>query len=484
MSLAAAASLTLARGRLGLLTLLMGGALAACRDSNEPAPEVGSVSGTVRDAATDAPLAGATIVVAGIEAQTGSDGGYQLDGVPAGTHEGTATMAGYVARAFEVEVRVGVMTVVGLELVREDSDALRIMTTALLPATVDVPYEFELQAAGGTPPYEWDGSMPQGLDVTGDGLVGGTPGYPAGEYTVGVLVRDAASSQVTASFRLMIEAASGLHALGGQLSGGRVGVPYADAVGAEGGAPPYTFELDGLPGGIELDPATGQLSGTPLGGTGPEGEPIKLRLLVRDAVGASAFDSVSIGVVPGPLVITSDLPDGQVGVHYESWFEYEGGFGNYDDYTVVSGILPPGLHITGPESLYGQRLLGTPTLPGTYRFTVQLALCDGRPPECTQQLATRDYEVLIAPSPVSIVTSSLPDGEVGTPYSVFLVREGGAGPFTWDVVSGSLPLGISLSAAGELTGTPTLSGAFSFEVRVRDTSGQSATAVLALHLGP
>jgi hypothetical protein len=442
------------------------------------------VSGTILDAATDAPLAGATVVVADIEAQTGSDGSYQLDGVPSGTHEGTATKAGYASRTFEAEVRVGAMTVVALELAPEDPDALRITTTALPTATVDVPYELELQAAGGTPPYEWSGGMPEGLDVTGDGFVRGTPGYPAGEYTVGVLVRDVASSQVTASYALVIETSSGLRALGGQLGGGEVGVPYADAVGAEGGALPYTFELDGLPGGIELDPATGQISGTPLAGTGPEGEPIKLRLLVRDAVGASAFDSVSIGVLPGPLVITSDLPDGRVGVHYESWFEYEGGFGNYAAYTVISGTLPPGLGITGPESLYGPRLLGTPTLPGTYSFTVQLALCDGRPPECTQQLATRDYEVVIAPSPVSIVTSSLPDAEVGAPYSVFLVREGGAAPFTWEVASGSPPDGISLTEAGELTGTPAEAGDASFEVRVSDTSGQSATAALTLHIAP
>jgi Putative Ig domain len=296
-------------------------------------------------------------------------------------------------------------------------------------------------------------------------------------------VQDATATLVFGELTLEIQTTSGLRAVGEQLSSGEEGVPYADTLRAEGGAPPYTFELIGLPEGLQLDPVTGVVSGTPAEGTGLNGEPITLELVVRDIVGASAFDSVSIGIVPGLLVITSDLPDGQVGVSYEAFLEHEGGFGTFDEYTVISGTLPPGLGLTGPQSLFGSRLTGTPIVAGTYRFTLQLSLCVD-PLECNPQLATRDYEVAIAASPLSIVTSSLPDAEVGTPYSVFLVRQGGAGPFTWDVISGSLPAGISLTADGELAGTPTTAGDASFEVRVRDAGDQSATAPLTLHVDP
>jgi hypothetical protein len=51
-------------------------------------------------------------------------------------------------------------------------------------------------------------------------------------------------------------------------------------------------------------------------------------------------------------------------------------------------------------------------------------------------------------------------------------------------VSGSLPAGISLTAAGELTGTPTAPGEASFEVRVQDAGNQSATATLTLDVQP
>ncbi len=462
-------------------------ALAACGDPNDPRTTIGTLVGVVRDADTDTPIEGVSLAVAGIQGQTGSDGRFTIDSIPVGSQQLAATMAGYVGQTIEVQIRAGDTEELTVELVADPDQGpppLRITTSTLPAATVDMPYDVALQATGGTPPYQWMGGeeLP-GLGVTGDGRVSGTPGYPAGEYAVGLSVRDASSTYAYANLTLEIQTTSGFRAVGGQLSTGEAGVPYADTVRAEGGAPPYTFELDGLPASLQLDPATGVISGTPLGGTGLDGEPIKLTLIVRDAVGASAFAPVSIGILPGPVVITSDLPDGQVGVFYEAWFEWSGGFGTWDEFTVIAGSLPPGLSITGPESLYGSRLHGTPILPGTYQFTVQLALCVD-PRECTPQIATKDYEVVIAASPLTIVTSSLPDAEVGTPYGVFLVREGGSGPFQWEVVSGSLPEGISLTAEGELTGTPTAPGDASFEVRVQDAGNQSATANLTLHVEP
>jgi large repetitive protein len=119
---------------------------------------------------------------------------------------------------------------------------------------------------------------------------------------------------------------------------------------------------------------------------------------------------------------------------------------------------------------------GKPTTGGTFTFTLQAS--DGRVRD------TQQYEMVITGSTLSIVTSSLPDADVGTPYSVFLVRAGGVGPFTWDLISGSLPSGISISAEGELAGTPTAVGDASFEVRVRDAGNQSATPGLTLHVDP
>jgi hypothetical protein len=68
-----------------------------------------------------------------------------------------------------------------------------------------------------------------------------------------------------------------------------------------------------------------------------------------------------------------------------------------------------------------------------------------------------------------IVTSSLPNGNVGSSYVAHLIGSGGLSPYTYDVVFGSLPPGISLSTAGVLRGTPTTAGAYTATFELTDS---------------
>jgi hypothetical protein len=86
--------------------------------------------------------------------------------------------------------------------------------------------------------------------------------------------------------------------------------------------------------------------------------------------------------------------------------------------------------------------------------------------------------------PLSITTTSVPDGIRGTSYSVFLNRLGGVGDVTWSVSAGSLPPGLSLEntegGTGWIIGTPTAAGYFIFTVQVQDALPQTVTQSLGM----
>ena len=86
-------------------------------------------------------------------------------------------------------------------------------------------------------------------------------------------------------------------------------------------------------------------------------------------------------------------------------------------------------------------------------------------------------------APLGVVTTSLPNANVGVSYSSTLSASGGNGPYTWAVASGSLPSGLSLASNGAITGTPASVGTSNFTVQVTDSSTPTPlTAIQALSI--
>ena len=66
-------------------------------------------------------------------------------------------------------------------------------------------------------------------------------------------------------------------------------------------------------------------------------------------------------------------------------------------------------------------------------------------------------------------------------YSRTLAATGGLAPYSWSVVSGSLPAGLSLNAStGVISGKPTTIGTYEFTAQVRDSQGTPVTDTQAL----
>jgi hypothetical protein len=82
-----------------------------------------------------------------------------------------------------------------------------------------------------------------------------------------------------------------------------------------------------------------------------------------------------------------------------------------------------------------------------------------------------------AVNPLTITTSSpLPSGPLDVPYNQTLTASGGVSPYSWSVSSGALPNGLGLGGStGVISGSPSLSGTFSFVIQVTDSAASAAT---------
>ena len=80
-------------------------------------------------------------------------------------------------------------------------------------------------------------------------------------------------------------------------------------------------------------------------------------------------------------------------------------------------------------------------------------------------------------------TTSLPQPTVNQYYNQQLQASGGSTPYTFMIISGSLPNGLSLSSSGQILGTPTSNASQTFTVRVTDNYSRTTTQSFTLTPG-
>jgi hypothetical protein len=84
----------------------------------------------------------------------------------------------------------------------------------------------------------------------------------------------------------------------------------------------------------------------------------------------------------------------------------------------------------------------------------------------------------------SITTATLPAGTLNVPYDAFVNASGETGTFTWNIISGSLPAGLTLQPSTTTTvvisGTPTALGTSDFTIQVTDSQDSNITQALSI----
>jgi hypothetical protein len=212
--------------------------------------------------------------------------------------------------------------------------------------------------------------------------------------------------------------------------------------------------------------------------------------LVAGIAGFAASDAGALGFTDIPCPPDAGAmkicPDGTVGTPYSVQLAGRTGSGcwPYDTFAVISGSTPPGISVSSSGLISG-----TPTTAGTYQFYVQIKDYAGPDDQwCTTlEHSERQFQITITggappPAPVKIAQSTLAPAAtvLNTPYTFQFSAQGG-GTQTWTLQSGTLPSGVTLSSGGLLSGTPTVTGDFTFTVGViNGTSSDTHTYTLSV----
>jgi hypothetical protein len=196
--------------------------------------------------------------------------------------------------------------------------------------------------------------------------------------------------------------------------------------------------------------------------------------------GNNARASQSLPVAPSSLRIASaSLPDATVGAPFQFRLAAQGEQGTSAWSIDSSQGAPPAWLTLSPTD---GTLSGTPTAADFVVFTVKLENA-GR--EAVRRLVLR---VLPPTTQVAVTTTALPAviNSSSTVFTFALGAAGGARPYTWRVLSGTLPSGLTLSTDGVLSGTPrgVPNGNRTLFIEVSDATGGRAAQPLVLRLVP
>ncbi|HKY05667.1 MAG TPA: putative Ig domain-containing protein, partial [Blastocatellia bacterium] len=417
---------------------------------------------------------------------------------PEGILSGTPTVQGTFNFTLNVKDRAGKGATKPLTLeVGPPPPPLEVRTAQLPNATHGLAYNAKLEAAGGVAPYAWSletGTLPDGLALGAQGEITGRP-TTIGAASFTVKLTDSLGTVSTKQlFIVVIQPPPPLTITTISLPETSAERSYSQTLQASGGLPPYSWSLasGSLGAGLNLT-ADGHISGTPVA---PGVSVFVVR--VMDSAQQTITRTLAINIKPADKLAPFgqlETPGSRVTVTNTitgtGWALDNVGIDKVevlvDGQKATDAIyrLPrPDIAATwgnfpnGANSGFSFSLDTTKFSNGDHHISVRLLDAAGN----ATLIGSRS--IIVQNQVLTIVTRELPRGKKGDPYSTQFTATNGKPPYSWSLVSGSLPTGMSLNLSGVLAGTPTVAGTFTFGVKVTDSTGTSATVTFALLISP
>ena len=292
-------------------------------------------------------------------------------------------------------------------------------------------------------------------------MLSGVP-TQAGNYTCTVTAGNDVSPAANLTFSINVYNTPTAPAIvdGPPPTNATIGFSYSFAYTASG-YPASTFSLKSgqIPPGLTLS-STGILSGMP-----SQVGTFSGVVTASNGISPAATQSFTIHILQAVApVITNGPPPATVAIGGSYSFTYKGSGQPTPTFFLTKGSLPPGLALTS-----GGVLAGVPSQTGIYSGTVTCS--NGDNPAATQNFSITVRQVpTITSAPVSVPIA------LNAPYSFSFTAAGFPIP-TFAITAGTLPPGMTLSAAGVLSGAPTQQGKFTATVSAENAAGSAHQAM-------
>lgn len=273
------------------------------------------------------------------------------------------------------------------------------------------------------------------------------------------------NSSATSAQNYKVIASSPLISLQSALPTPTVGTPYNSAISVSGGSAPYSFWVSAgqLPEGLALNSTTGGISGTPM-----RASQLAFSISVRGADQSFGVHDYAITVGNCDKCISVQISPANPSTTPGGKVQFSASVTNTSNTAVTWSASAGTIASTG--------MFTAPSTTPTNAITVTAT-------SAAQSSAVSSTVVSIGSTELTITTSSLPSGQVGSAYDGQLTASGGTPPYTWSIASGSLPPGLQLQpASGAITGTPTKSGTFDLTFAVADAASHTAQQSIAMSI--
>lgn len=156
------------------------------------------------------------------------------------------------------------------------------------------------------------------------------------------------------------------------------------------------------------------------------------------------------------------------------WLIASGGSGPYR-FAAEAVNLPPGLRVDARGLLSGI----TCAAAGSFALGT-VTVVDAAGASAADSLTATLHESGAACT--LGVGGTWPAASLGQPFEATLVGSGGRAPYSFSVVGGQLPAGLTLQSSGTIAGTPSAAASHRFTVLVRDAQGATGVHEATLHV--